>query len=111
MKRNTFLALLFVFCALANNASAAESKHAQEYEESMTKMHHGMMVEYTNDPDADFVRGMIPHHQGAIDMAKIQLKYGTDPEIRTLAEGIIKAQEAEIKQMNAWLEKRKAEKK
>lgn len=66
-------------------------------------MHKDMAIEMTGDADADFVRSMIPHHQGAIDMAKIELQYGKDPNIRKLAEAVIKAQEAEIADMNAWL--------
>lgn len=74
------------------------------YADAMKKMHEGMMsVKPTGDADVDFVQGMIPHHQGAIDMAKVVLEKGKDPEIKKLAEGIVKAQESEIKLMNDWL--------
>ncbi|MBB3106315.1 uncharacterized protein (DUF305 family) [Psychrobacter luti] len=76
----------------------------QAYSDSMLKMHDEMMVgmEY-NDPDAAFAKGMLGHHIGAVDMADIQLKYGTDKEMRQLAQEIIDAQQAEIEQMQTWL--------
>jgi uncharacterized protein (DUF305 family) len=67
------------------------------------RMHQGMAIEFTGNADADFIRGMIPHHKGAVDMAKIVLEHGSDPEVRKLAEGIIAAQEAEIAWMQDWL--------
>lgn len=70
------------------------------------KMHRDMAITYSGDADVDFVRGMIPHHQGAVDMAKILLAFGKDPEIRKLAEEIVKAQETEIAFMQAWLQKK-----
>ena len=69
------------------------------------KMHEGMDIAFTGDADADFVRGMIPHHQGAVDMAKVVLAFGKDPQIRKLAEEIVKAQEGEIALMQEWLKK------
>ena len=66
-------------------------------------MHAAMDMAFTGNADADFVRGMIAHHQGAIDMAKVELQYGKDAGLRSLAEGIIAAQEAEIRTMKNWL--------
>ena len=79
---------------------------AQGLREAKAKMHQDMAIGYTGNADIDFVRSMIPHHQGAVDMARIELQYGTDPEIRRRAEEIIAAQEAEIARLQAWLARR-----
>lgn len=87
-------------------ATAPKSEATQAFEKANAKMHDGMMAALTGDPDVDFMQGMIPHHQGAIDMAEIVLKYGKDPETRKLAEEIVKTQTAEITFMREWLAKR-----
>lgn len=76
----------------------------KDYTESMTKMHDEMMISMDyNDPDTAFAQGMLGHHIGAVDMAEIELKYGTDAEMRQLAQEIIDAQQSEIALMKTWL--------
>lgn len=77
----------------------------QAYRDANMAMHQAMDIEFTGNPDIDFVNGMIAHHEGAIAMAKVVLEHGTDPEIKKLAEGIIAAQEGEIAFMRDWLAK------
>jgi uncharacterized protein (DUF305 family) len=86
-------------------AAGTESAATQAYRAANDKMHSGMAIEYSGDADVDFMRGMIPHHQGAIDMARIVLEHGKDPAIRKLATDIIAAQEREISEMQGWLGK------
>jgi hypothetical protein len=78
---------------------------AQAFAKANSEMHTAMDIEFSGNADVDFAKGMIPHHQGAVEMAKIMLEHGKDAELRKLAEGIIAAQETEIKFMTDWLEK------
>ncbi|MBZ5665621.1 MAG: DUF305 domain-containing protein [Acidobacteriia bacterium] len=76
---------------------------------SMDKMHAAMTsVETSGDSDVDFVRLMLPHHQAAIDMAKAQLAYGKDPQMRRLAQEIVTDQQSEIELMRLWLKRHEA---
>ncbi len=82
------------------------SAASQELVAGMQSMHDDMMAGVmSSNPDVAFAKGMIAHHQGAIQMAETQLKFGTDLEMRKLAEEIIKAQQPEIDQMQAWVKK------
>ena len=85
--------------------AASDPASTKAFKETHMKMMKDMHITYSGNPDADFVRGMIPHHQGAIDMAKVQLQHGKNAQIRKMAAKIIKDQEREIAQMQAWLKK------
>lgn len=92
--------------AAAGTEGATPPNAAQAaYAKANARMHAGM-GRIDADADIAFVEGMIPHHQGAIDMAQIVLKHGKDPENQQLARAIIAAQEKEIAEMKAWLAKR-----
>jgi uncharacterized protein (DUF305 family) len=86
-------------------AAAGETAATKAFKAANDKMHAGMAIPFTGNADEDFIKGMLPHHQGAVDMAKIVLQYGKDPAVRKLAEEIIAAQDTEITLMKAWLAK------
>ncbi|MCC5882020.1 MAG: DUF305 domain-containing protein [Halomonas sp.] len=83
----------------------ADNEAVQAYRDVNRRMHEDMSIDFTGNPDADFARGMIPHHQGAIDMANVVLMHGEDEAIRDLAREIIEAQEEEIAFLRDWLAK------
>ena len=87
-------------------ASTKDTQATKAYRAANDKMHKGMDIRFSNDADIDFIRGMIPHHQGAIDMAKVVLQYGKDEQTRKWATDIIREQEREMTEMQAWLKKK-----
>ncbi|KND60318.1 putative exported protein [Candidatus Burkholderia verschuerenii] len=124
MKRTTtLLALVTALCSATAFAQTAAPSHdsmpgikmdkpAAESDSPSTAAFqaadHSMMsgmsnIQYTGDADRDFVAHMIPHHEGAVEMAKVELKYGKDAQLRKLAKDIIAAQDKEIAFMKKWL--------
>ena len=87
------------------NPKGDQGPSSQAFTKANARMHEGMAITYTGKADVDFAKGMIAHHEGAIDMAKVELEFGTDPNLRALAQEVIKAQETEIARMKDWLAK------
>jgi uncharacterized protein (DUF305 family) len=92
--------------ALAATAIAQDSPSSKAYMDAHHKMMSSMeKMKPSGDPDKDFLTMMIPHHQGAIDMAEVQVKYGKDEKVKAMAQKIIDDQEREIAEMKKMLEK------
>jgi uncharacterized protein (DUF305 family) len=107
MRLKWTLPVLLVTLTAAAQMPSAMDQFMQVMETSMTKMDKGMAgAPMTGDVDHDFATMMMPHHEGAIDMAKAELSYGKDPVMRRLAEEIIVDQQSEIDAMNLWLSKK-----
>jgi uncharacterized protein (DUF305 family) len=90
----------------AQTAQTPSVPSTQGYRQANETMHRNMDITFSGDSDVDFVRGMIPHHQGAIDMAKVALQHTKDEQIRKWATEVIREQEREIAEMQTWLKKK-----
>ena len=92
--------------SLTGPAAETVSPEWLNLQQSMRKMHRAMMAkEPSGNGDLDFVSLMLPHHQAAIEMAKTELLYGSDPQMRRLAQEIVTEQQSEIETMQLWLKK------
>lgn len=90
---------------MAKSTDADSTAATQAFRAGSAQMMKDMGAPYSGDADKDFVSHMIAHHQGAVSMAEVELKYGKDPAMRKLAREIIKAQDKEIAYMKKWQDK------
>jgi uncharacterized protein (DUF305 family) len=89
----------------ATPAATGDTASTKAFKAANDKMYGAMSIPFSGNADVDFVKGMVPHHQGAVEMARIVLEYGKDPALKKLARAIIKAQDKEIAFMQRWLAK------
>jgi uncharacterized protein (DUF305 family) len=116
--------LIILILIVAMNGAQARSRHSlsaaqpasdsqawSDLQRSMLAMHGAMSsIRSAGNDDEDFVRLMIPHHQAALDMARVELMHGQDPQMRRLAQEIVADQESEIELMQLWLRRSHAQK-
>lgn len=98
-----FLLLLGAAATPHERPSAAEAAFLRENEAAMMTMMSRMQIAPSGDVDRDFVASMVPHHQGAIDMALAELRHGRDQQLRRIAQEIIVNQQQEIAAMRLAL--------
>ncbi len=103
LRTTIFSVIAITTMAIAMPAGAQQSPASKGYMDAMSKMQAGMPKVHNSDPDVGFAQMMIPHHQGAIDMAKVEIQYSKDPMLRAMAEKMIKDQEKEIADLEKWL--------
>jgi uncharacterized protein (DUF305 family) len=105
-------ALLIAACGGQGETAPAEEPHhaameqnnpAQQAFADANQRMHAAMSEIPEDADEAFMRGMLAHHRGAVEMAEVELEYGRDEQARDLAQRILNAQSEEIAEMEAWL--------
>jgi uncharacterized protein (DUF305 family) len=101
--RAALFAMLLAAGAAALAASPGETAFLAQNHAAMMKMMKAMQVQPSGDVDADFVAMMVPHHQGAVDMARSELRYGRNEQLRQIAQDIIAAQQQQIPAMQEAL--------
>lgn len=104
MKKSYAIAASSVLALATGSFAAAPSEFAEAMTDAMARMHAAMMVAPTSSADHDFAKMMIAHHQGAVEMAEIELRFGKDERLRRLAQGIIVEQRQEIAVMQGILD-------
>jgi uncharacterized protein (DUF305 family) len=93
----------------AQSAQTPGTPATQGYRQANETMHKNMDIAFSGNADVDFVRSMIPHHEGAIDMAKVALQHAKDEQVRKWAQDVIREQEREIAEMKTWLKNKGAQ--
>jgi uncharacterized protein (DUF305 family) len=105
MKCRIMLALTAGLIATGSfHLRAQDTDLAAVFRSASDRIHDAIVRDFTGDADVDFVMAMIPHYEGSIDMARIALEYGKDPQIRQLAEHIVNDHRAEREAMLEWIE-------
>jgi uncharacterized protein (DUF305 family) len=102
----SLILLSSVFALSSMHHGGHQNHSSMPFQKAMDKMHKDMMIKPSGNIDVDFLKAMIPHHQGVVDMSEELIKKSKDTELKAFAQKMIDAQKAEIKMMQDWLKKR-----